>query len=140
MENASKALIIAGAILISILLISVAVLIVNSSRNLTDQQQKTVTAMGVDTFNNQFNIFVNPRLSAAQTKELISKVRTNNRTNGSTAALNNVPVATNNTNYLIKLTGVYDEANVVSSRTYKVEISNYDDAGYITTISITQNT
>ena len=37
MENASKALIIAGAILVSILLISVGVIIINSTGKMTDQ-------------------------------------------------------------------------------------------------------
>ena len=36
MENASKALIIAGAILISILLISIGIMLINSGREVTD--------------------------------------------------------------------------------------------------------
>ena len=45
MENASKALIIAGAILISILLISVGILIFNSTRGFTDNASETDDAM-----------------------------------------------------------------------------------------------
>jgi len=45
MENASKALIIAGAILISILLISVGILIFNSTRGFTDNASATDDAM-----------------------------------------------------------------------------------------------
>lgn len=45
MENASKALIIAGAILISILLISLGIIMFNSSKSTTDQASKAGTAM-----------------------------------------------------------------------------------------------
>lgn len=45
MENASKALIIAGAILISILLISLGIIMFNSSKGTTDQAEQTANAM-----------------------------------------------------------------------------------------------
>ena len=45
MENASKALIIAGAILISILLISLGILMFNASKGTTDQASSTGNAL-----------------------------------------------------------------------------------------------
>ena len=45
MENASKALIIAGAILISILLISVGILVFNSTKGVTDNAEKAGDVM-----------------------------------------------------------------------------------------------
>ena len=45
MENASKALIIAGAILIAILLISLGIIMFNSSKGTTDQATGTANAM-----------------------------------------------------------------------------------------------
>lgn len=45
MENASKALIIAGAILISILLISLGIIMFNSSKGTTGQAANTAGAM-----------------------------------------------------------------------------------------------
>ena len=51
MENASKALIIAGAILISILLISVGILVMNSTGNVTDQVKTSSDSMSIQTFN-----------------------------------------------------------------------------------------
>lgn len=45
MENASKALIIAGAILISILLISLGIIMFNSSKGTTDQAKETSNVM-----------------------------------------------------------------------------------------------
>lgn len=45
MENASKALIIAGAVLISILLISAGILIMNKSKDVTGQAEATSDAL-----------------------------------------------------------------------------------------------
>ncbi len=62
MENASKALIIAGAILISILLISLGIIMFNSSKGTTDQATSTANAMesgaqaGVNSIRNALNI------------------------------------------------------------------------------------
>lgn len=62
MENASKALIIAGAILISILLISLGIIMFNSSKSTTDQASQAGTAMnqgaqtGVENIKGQLGI------------------------------------------------------------------------------------
>ncbi len=45
MENASKALIIAGAVLISILLVTVGVIMFQKSKGTTDQAAKTTKAL-----------------------------------------------------------------------------------------------
>lgn len=54
MENASKALIIAGAILISILLISVGVLIMNSADEVVGKGTSQMDAQAIQIFNSQF--------------------------------------------------------------------------------------
>lgn len=65
MENASKALIIAGAILISILLISLGIIMFNSSKGTTDQAANTAGAMesgaqsGVNSIRNSLNLDTN---------------------------------------------------------------------------------
>ncbi len=62
MENASKALIIAGAILIAILLISLGIIMFNSSKGTTDQATGTANAMeqgaqqGVNSIRNSLNL------------------------------------------------------------------------------------
>lgn len=80
MENASKALIIAGAILVSILLISVGVLIINSTRNITEQPGQITDTMEKDNFNAQFTVFEGTANSAAQIKSLVSKIKASNAT------------------------------------------------------------
>ncbi len=54
MENASKALIIAGAILISIILISIGIMVVNSSTALTDSAAKNMSEQEIQAFNSKF--------------------------------------------------------------------------------------
>ena len=59
MENASKALIIAGAILIAILLISVAVLIINSTSSITDRVGAQSNTMEAQAFNQKLLAYMN---------------------------------------------------------------------------------
>ena len=54
MENASKALIIAGAILISILLISIGIILINSGKDVTETGTAGMNSQKIQTFNAQF--------------------------------------------------------------------------------------
>ncbi len=78
MENASKALIIAGAILISILLIGLGVYIYN-------QAQSTISSATLDSEvaqaqNQKFEVYKGNNISSAQVKQLLSLINTNNIT------------------------------------------------------------
>ena len=81
MENASKALIIAGAILISILLISVGVLIMNSTSGVTSGMDSSAKAMEMQSFNSQFTPYAGAGISASQVRSLVSVVISSNATN-----------------------------------------------------------
>lgn len=76
MENASKALIIAGAILISIVLVSVGVLVVNSLN--TDDALSTMTQQEIQSFNSKFDNSTGNNRTGAIVRTLISTVITNN--------------------------------------------------------------
>lgn len=83
MENASKALIIAGAILLSILIISLGIIVVNNTRSTIDKAN--VNQQEVATFNSQFEAYVGSGKTASDVRSLISVVNSNNgaqRTNG----------------------------------------------------------
>lgn len=79
MENASKALIIAGAILIAIVLVSVGVIVVNSLN--TDNAVSTMTEQEIKAFNAKFESSTGPNVSGSVVKSLIATVITNNSTN-----------------------------------------------------------
>ena len=79
MENASKALIIAGAILIAIVLVSVGVIVVNSLN--TDNAVSTMTEQEINAFNAKFESSTGTNVSGSVVKSLLSTVITNNSTN-----------------------------------------------------------
>ena len=76
MENASKALIIAGAILLAILIIGLGIFIYRQAAN-------TVSDTGMDQlaikqFNGQFENYIKDNVSGTTVKSLIQLVKTNN--------------------------------------------------------------
>ncbi len=83
MENASKALIIAGAILISILLIGLGVYVYQTASSATSTVD--LSSQAAQAQNNQFRSYFGERVQAAQVKNLMNAIRSNNIT-GETAA------------------------------------------------------
>ena len=82
MENASKALIIAGAILLSILIIALGVYIFTVAKGSMDLT--SVDALTLEQFNSQFTQYDGRRLGSS-IKTLINTVITNGTTNGGSA-------------------------------------------------------
>lgn len=81
MENASKALIIAGAILISILLISVGIMIFNSSSGLFSSAQSSMSDQEMKMFNQKFTMYQGNRVSGSSVKQLMRDIDANNANN-----------------------------------------------------------
>ncbi len=119
MENASKALIIAGAILISILLISVGVLIMNSTGDTQKSVEDQSKAIAIRTFNAQFTPYEGEDQSASQIRALISAVNSSNGTN---------------TEHKVEWTDK-QTPTVNLNKKYKVTLE-YDDGGYVKTIKV----
>ncbi len=115
MENASKALIIAGAILISILLISVGVLIMNSTGDTQKSVEDQSKAIAIRTFNSQFTPYEGSDQSASQIRSLISAVKASNGTNQ---------------DHLIKDENFTKPATLDSKKKYSVTLE-YDAGGYV---------
>ena len=130
MENASKALIIAGAILISILLISVGILVMNSTGNMQDQVSSSADSMAIETFNSQFLSYETDTNSAAQIRTLISKVNASNASNDATTSADEkyVEVAWG--------TGL-SASTLKSTKRYTVTVG-YATTGYINKLTISQ--
>ena len=87
MENASKALIIAGAILISILLISVGIMVMNSTDEVTGGMQQQMDSTAIQTFNSQFSNYIGTQ-SASVARSLCSTVIANNATSSHQVTVN----------------------------------------------------
>lgn len=129
MENASKALIIAGAILISILLISVGILVMNSTGNMQDEVGKTSDTMATQTFNSQFTTYEGDSIRASQVKSLLSLIKSSNATN---------EVSVGDDKYVTAV-GVTSTATLSTNKTYTVEITGYSAGGYVAEITISEN-
>lgn len=130
MENASKALIIAGAILISILLISVGILVMNSTGNMQDQVSSSADSMAIETFNSQFLSYETDTNSAAQIRTLISKVNASNASSDATT--------TADEKYVEVAWGQGLSASTLkSTKRYTVTVG-YATTGYINKLTISE--
>lgn len=159
MENASKALIIAGSILVSIMIIGLGVLVYQRASGVTSSADFTDTKAQAQ--DGKFEDYYGKNVTAAEVKTLLTTIRSNNITSGTSDEAKTVYVVYNNTIYgggkadLTKL-----QSSIQTGRTYVVEpangkaLSNSDDAtkdpsnaneaayyatGYIRIIKITQN-
>lgn len=130
MENASKALIIAGAILISILLISVGVLIMNSTGDTQASVEDSAATIAKRTFNSNFTPFEGPGQSAAQIRTLISTVKSSNASND----------AENSVSIVGKDGTTFSAKTLKSSKKYTVDLDYSDKTGYVNKITISETT
>ena len=148
MENASKALIIAGAILLSILIISLGIMIYNNAKG-------TVTDANLDSeqaqaFNGKFTIYAGRQRTASDVNALVAAVQSNNSTNANTRITMTLTGLTQNTHWtgpaMVAPTannpGTY---NMVFSNSFKYNVT-YTTAtantainkiGYVNAITIT---
>ena len=144
MENASKALIIAGAILISILLIGVSMMIYNSSQDITENARRTMSQQDIDAFNSQWTKYEGNQ-PGASVLGLIKSLKSNasEKVNGKDIA--RIPTLVYGTTaeceegkvdeYFTNLGTI--EKTIVRSKTYDVTCSEDHKTGLVKTITIT---
>ena len=78
MENASKALIIAGAILLAILIISLGIMIYNQASGTVNNN--AIDEVDITSFNQKFTQYEGDNIRGAQVDALLDQIRTNNVT------------------------------------------------------------
>jgi len=120
MENASKALIIAGAILISILLISVAIMVISSTQGTQDQMAQQMDATEKSSFNAQFTNFSGTGRTSTQVKMLFEKVTASNASNANKVKMTVSSTATASTTQATAA----DIANLSNSSRYKIVVED----------------
>lgn len=131
MENATKALVIAGAVLVTILLISVGITIFNSAKSPLDDASNNTASYAIDQFNSKFNGYLGEKVKGSNVKSLLNEVRSSNATNET---------------HQIKINGsetVPSNNTYSSSKTYAVDAEYGADAGnkgYIVNITINDAT
>lgn len=142
MENASKALLIAGAILIVIVLISIGMMIVQSSQDTISQVGDMTTKQAVLTFNTDFSNYQGSQRGSS-VRTLLQSVATNNATNSSghiikISIVDNVQSGVNKTDITASTEITQSASSIVNSAKYNVEITDTDNEGYITAMKITR--
>ena len=143
MENASRALILAGSILIAILIIALGVMIFNRAQNSVDTTALSTTEINM--FNSKFERYSDNQLGS-QVKSMLSFAISNASTNGEdpirlpTIKFDDVKTAEggakatkNLNNYIDNLSTIRN--NITSTHTYKVTCS-YATTGLIYEITI----
>lgn len=154
MENASKALLIAGAILICIVLISVGMMIVSSATDVVDSSTDTTKSQAVQAFNSTFNNYQGNQKGSA-IKTLLETISTSNSTNASEHKIGVTLKETGTSDYTLgnqqssqgsttdtPLGSINSSeissaaADIVSSAKYKVKVTSKDSEGYIIDIFI----
>ena len=143
MENASKALILAGSILIAIIIISLGVMIFNnysnSVKNNTSLDRQTIAA-----FNRRIDPYIGDNKSASQVntlRDIAISINNNAKVEGGSMqyvnmTLNGSEVTSYDTsNNTVTIKNVKAE----TGKFYKVEPTYNPDTGLINTITVTNN-
>ena len=119
MENATKALIMAGAILIAILLISVGLIVFNSTKGVAEQSGAASETMEVGIYNSQFTKYCGDRVLGSKVNDLQNFVKSYKSANsGKNISVN------------------CDINPIIPSNYYKVQATSYDGNGYVTVITV----
>ena len=126
MENASKALIIAGAILLAILIVGLGVYIYRQAAGVIDTG--TMDQLVVSQFNAQFEPYLGNNVSGSNVKQLIKIINASNRVKEDLPVTFKVDTQPDN-----------DSSTIKSGNTYKVVEGSKNNAGYIEKITITKN-
>lgn len=88
MENASKALLIAGSVLIAILLIAMGVRVFNSTTGMSDATESSMQTAEAMMFNNKFSGYMNKTLTQAEARSLLQLIQANNATSPHKVSIN----------------------------------------------------
>lgn len=135
MDNASKALIMAGAILIAVALVSLGVYLYQSAANSVTDSSAWMDSAQVETQNAKFEKYQGSHVKGPEVKALIRAVGTFNA--------NEIwPEAISFAGSVVSGTGASTQANAIEDRSYyTVTMTQYDtDYGYLEQITIEPET
>lgn len=146
MENASKALIIAGAILLAILIIGLGMFIYNQAADTLDGAQ--LDGQKVDSYNREFLQYEGTK-QGSQVKTLLNNIKAHN---GNAEDASQVIIATEEEyESNAKVSAPSEESKedvddgisgikILSAKTYNITFAYDPDSGYVTAVGITEKT
>lgn len=144
MENATKALIIAGAILVAILLVTMGVALLSNTDGLTGSSNSKLSQLELEEFNGQIVNGVGTNVSGTNVITMLKNVQAKIRDKGDIGLvldcdITGCKVTTNKEEDLIK-----DIENMINhvrtTKRYKVDPTKDDNSGYYTKLVIREKT
>lgn len=127
MENASKALIIAGAILISILIISLGIIIYRQAAGIVNDN--SMDEFETTTFNTKFSQFAGDNVRATVVRSLFDQVQASNASSDNKVKIYNTASPTENTEEM-------NTNQIESSATYNISVNYNTSTGLIDKIYV----
>ncbi len=134
MENASKALIIAGAILLSISIITIGMAVFNQAKEA--MEGSGLSSEKVSTYNSKFDSYAGSQ-SGSNVKALLTTIQNHNLSNVNDESLQ-ITVTVDGTSY--DKDGTRAKTAVKSGYQYDVVFGNDASSGYINSVTITRQT
>lgn len=146
MENASKALIIAGAILLAILIIGLGMFIYNQAADTLDGAQ--LDGQKVDSYNREFLQYEGTK-QGSQVKTLLNNIKTHNRNAEDASQViiateeeyeSNAKVSAPSQESKEDVDDGISGIKILSAKTYNITFAYDPDSGYVTAVGITEKT
>lgn len=140
MENASKALIIAGAILLSVLIISLGIMVYNNAKNTVGSAN--LSQHEISTFNSQWEAYRGSTQTASQVMTMAQAVIASNAAEDKNGSKRFITFATTDQS-ATNLTASATKPNITlptidNSKTYKITLG-YSSNGLVCVIGYTAN-
>ena len=129
MDNASKALIMAGAVLISIALVGVGVYIFSSTNTMVGGANQQLDDAAAQMTNSTLGQYAGTKVRGSTVKQLFEKARISNVNE---TLPTKITVKLTNTD----VTDTLSSASVVDTKYYKVTVTDYNSDGYYDLIEV----
>jgi len=125
MDNASKALIMAGAVLIAVLIVSLGVYLLNLNKPMVDVTVSQVDLKAIQSYNYKYTKYEGYDKSASEVIALINLVEQHNKNINETDLYGTITIS-----------GVSSKSAVVNTKKYTIMVNTYDSRGIIVGINI----
>ena len=139
MENASKALIIAGAILLSVLIISLGIMVYNNAKNTVGNA--SLNKQEIESFNSEWMAYEGANKSASEVKSMIQAVNSSNAAeakSGSNRFITLTTTGTASTTAASTQPSNVSPSEVANNKTYTIKVG-INSNGYIVGIDYDDN-
>lgn len=131
MENASKALVMAGGILISLMVIGALVLMFSNLSNYQNKNDASTKSSQIAEFNNQYSPYDKDNLNLMELKSLYNKIESNNVKNPDKQIISNIEEMCTKIGIDIKAEFKNIDDEHKQNRVFKCTTVEYDNTGRI---------